>query len=144
MRFAKGTVRNGATSRLRRGLGLRGQSVIAWLIKHRDPILIGLVVSLLAALILWLVGVLGDVFRGGPETRNGTVSQVERATKTSVQIDTSASRFHPGDGKDPAREYVCLVNKTGRSVDLLGWVLRDRTREVNKLPAHSLPPHGHI
>lgn len=56
-----------------------------------------------------------------------------------VQIDLASSRFNPL-GDDPSDEYVRLVNNGDDPVALVGWVLRDASRDVNKLPNFTLHP----
>lgn len=58
--------------------------------------------------------------------------------KDPVRIDLASSIFNAPGYDDPAREYVCLVNRSGASVDLTGWVLRDAERVVNVLPRFTL------
>lgn len=59
--------------------------------------------------------------------------------KVPMRIDLASSVFDAPGYDDPAREYVCLVNTSGGSVDLTGWELRDAQGVVNVLPAFTLP-----
>jgi hypothetical protein len=55
-----------------------------------------------------------------------------------VRIDIASSQFDVPGSDNPSREYVCLVNEEGGSVDLTGWELRDAEGKVNVLPDFTL------
>jgi hypothetical protein len=51
-----------------------------------------------------------------------------------VRIDIAASQVNTRGYDNASNEYICLVNKSGDDVDLLGWELRDAEGSVNVLP----------
>lgn len=51
-----------------------------------------------------------------------------------MRIDVAASQVNTRGYDNASDEYVCLVNKSGGDVDLLGWELRDAEGNVNVLP----------
>lgn len=51
-----------------------------------------------------------------------------------VRIDIAASQVNSRGYDNASAEYICLVNKSGGDVDLLGWELRDAEGGVNVLP----------
>lgn len=58
-----------------------------------------------------------------------------------VRVDVASSRVEaPG----PSDEYICVVNKDGGDVNLLGWVLRDAEGDVNTLPDVTLDSEQRI
>lgn len=57
-----------------------------------------------------------------------------------VRIDVAASLVNSEDSDTGPVEYICLVNKSGGAVDLLGWELRDAEGSVNLLPDVTLSP----
>lgn len=61
-----------------------------------------------------------------------------------VRIDVVASQLNAPGSDRASDEYVCLVNKSGGSVDLLGWVLSDAEGNVNVLPDVRLESDGHL
>lgn len=61
-----------------------------------------------------------------------------------VRIDVASSQINspgPDNGSD---EYICLANKGGGDVDMLGWELRDAEGSVNLLPDITLSPGQHL
>lgn len=61
-----------------------------------------------------------------------------------VRIDIAASQVNSKGYDDARDEYVCLVNKSGEDVDLLGWELRDAEGSVNVLPDVTLESEQHL
>jgi hypothetical protein len=51
-----------------------------------------------------------------------------------VRIDIAASQVNTRGYDNASDEYICLVNKSGGDVDLLGWELRDAEGSVSVLP----------
>lgn len=61
-----------------------------------------------------------------------------------VRIDIAASQVNPAGYDDASDEYICLVDKSGEDVALLGWELRDAEGAVNVLPDITLSPEQHL
>lgn len=57
-----------------------------------------------------------------------------------VRVDVAASQINPTGSESGSAEFICVVNKDGGDVDLLGWELRDAEGGVNVLPDVTLAP----
>jgi hypothetical protein len=60
--------------------------------------------------------------------------------RPDVRVDVAASLVNSKLVDTGPAEYICLVNKSGGDVDLLGWELRDAEGSVNRLPDVTLSP----
>lgn len=64
-----------------------------------------------------------------------------------LRIDIVSSQVNSAGYDNASDEYICLINKSGGDVNLLGWDLRDAEGSVNVLPdvtlasEHSLRVH---
>ena len=64
----------------------------------------------------------------------------------TIEVDPACSCFDaPGnDNQNKAGEYVCLVNKGDKAVDMEGWVLRDESRRSYTFPPFRLKPGARV
>lgn len=61
-----------------------------------------------------------------------------------VRIDIVSSQVNPAGYDDASDEYICLINKSGGDVNLLGWDLRDAEGSVNVLPDVTLASENRL